>query len=91
MIPRSLTPDDFVWALDHSRRRFRVRETRMPELPSGLSSCSYITVVPLDGSRPVVMLARCGLFPHEPIDSDRYATDRLRAIRLVCSRRRAVR
>lgn len=83
MIARSLLQqDDFLWALDHSRRRYRVRHTRCDDLhplpirePQG-----FISVVRIRGGAPVVMAAQCGISPGEWIDSDAYAEFRLLAI-----------
>jgi len=83
MIARPLLQhDDFLWALDHSRRRYRVRPTRLGDQFGGPkpSYPGLITVVSLDGGRRVVMAARCGLFPHRWQDTDRYASARLNAI-----------
>jgi hypothetical protein len=82
MISRTLQLDDFLWALDNSRRRYRVRPTRLgdpfrdarPDYPG------LITVVSVNGIHRVVMAARCGLFPDDWEDTDRYASARLNAI-----------
>lgn len=79
MIPRHLlTPDDFEWALDNSRRLFRV----IPLDVDDEGQAHLLRVVPLDGTQPVVMGARCGLFPGDWEDTDHYAAARLNAIRM---------
>ncbi len=82
MISRNLQTDDFLWALDHSLRRYRVRPTRPDDLhPLPLREPrGFITVVRVCGGAPVVMAARCGISPGEWVDSDAYADFRLLAI-----------
>jgi hypothetical protein len=83
MIPRHLLqPDDFLWALDHSTRRYRVRPTRLGDLPfrSEETYPGFITVIRIDGRKPVVMTERCEVSPDPWIDSDAYADFRLLAI-----------
>ncbi|MGH1571375.1 hypothetical protein ACRAWG_12600 [Methylobacterium sp. P31] len=82
MISRILQHDDFLWALDHSRRRYRVRPTRLGD-QFGNPKPAYpglVTVVSMNGIHRVVMAERCGLFPDEWEDTDRYASARLNAI-----------
>ncbi len=67
MISRSLQLDDFLWGLDNSRRRYRVRPTRLGD-QFGEPKPAYpglITVVSMNGIQRVVMAARCGLFPND--------------------------
>lgn len=80
MISRSLSNDDFLWALDHSIRRYRIRETRDGDAPHVRNPSHYITIVPLNGGQPTVMAPRCDLFPDDWEDTDRYAGARLNAI-----------
>lgn len=89
MISTSLQLDDFLWALDHSRRRYRVRPTRLGDqsFKPGPTFPGLITVVSMDSAHRVVMAARCGLFPDEWEDSDRYASARLNAINLGAAAR----
>lgn len=82
MISRTLQHDDFLWALDNSRRRYRVRPTRLGDLTfrSGETYPGMITVVSVNGIHRVVIAERCGLFPDAWEDTDRYASARLNAI-----------
>lgn len=83
MIARSLLQhDDFLWALDSSRRLFRVRPTRQGDLAFKLGETypDFITVVTLDNGERTVMAAQCALFPNPWEDTDRYAASRLNAI-----------
>lgn len=82
MISPRLQRDDFLWALDHSLRRYRVRPTRASDRPPGPVRVytGLITVIRIDGGVPLVMMARCGISPGEWIDSDAYADFRLLAI-----------
>lgn len=84
MISRSLNRDDFLWGLDHSRRRYRVRPTRhgdMSRLPARIPS-DFLTIVRVRGGRAVVMRAKCGVSPGPWFDTDEYASFRLLAIDL---------
>lgn len=84
MISRYLNRNDFVWGLDHSRRRYRVRPTEhgdMGGLPSTIPS-DFLTIVRNRGGRPVVMRAKCGVSPGPWFDTDEYASFRLLAIDL---------
>lgn len=82
MITASLDHDDFLWALDHSRRRYCVRSTLSDDLhplpvrePQG-----FISAVRIRGGALVEMAAQCGISPGKWIDSDAYAEFRLLAI-----------
>jgi hypothetical protein len=79
MIPRHLLQhDDFEWFLDHGQRWFRV-------VPLGLDDEGrplVLRVVPINGSEPTMMAARCRHFPGEWEDSDRYASARLVALNM---------
>lgn len=79
-ISRKLSPDDLEWALDHSRRRYRVRVARPDDNPNLKGSEHFLAVVPVNGATPSVMAPRCGLFPHDWRDDDDYAVARLDAI-----------
>lgn len=83
MIARTLSPDDLLWALDHSTRRYRIRETRVGDAQHIRNPSHYITIVPLNGAQPTVMAPRCDLFPDDWEDSDRYAGARLNAIAMA--------
>lgn len=72
-------PSD-VWALDHSVRRCLIRDTRDGDSPHVRNSSRYITVVPLNGTKPTVMAPRCVLFPDDREDTDGYASAGLNAI-----------
>ncbi|MCJ2014980.1 hypothetical protein [Methylobacterium sp. J-076] len=90
MIPRHLLQhDDFLWALDHSTRRYRVREARAGDRPPGpvRSYAGLITLVRIDSGALLVLAACCGVSPDEWVDSDAYADFRLLAI----SRKHALR
>lgn len=89
MISRSLQLDDFLWALDNSRRRYRVRPTRLGDLTFrfGETYPGLITVVSMNGIHRVVMTARCEVSPGPWLDTDAYADFRLLAI----NRKRALR
>lgn len=90
MIARSLLQhDDFLWALDNSRRRYRVRPTRQGDLTFRLGETypGFITVVSIDGAHRVVMKAQCELFPDDWEDTDHYASARLRAIAIRAAAR----
>ena len=83
MIARHLLQhDDFLWALDNSRRLYRVRPTRLGDLTfkAGETYPGLITVVSLNGVHCQVMAAWCDLFPSAWEDTDRYASARLDAI-----------
>ena len=83
MIARTLIPDDLAWALDHSTRRYRIRETQIGDAPHVRHPGHYITVVPTNGAQPTVLAPRCDLFPDDWEDSDQYARARLNAIAMV--------
>lgn len=83
MIARTLPHDDLLWALDHSTRRYRIRETRAGDAPHIRHPGHYITIVPINGAQPTVLAPRCDLFPDEWEDSDRYAGARLNAIAMA--------
>ncbi|KQP24984.1 hypothetical protein [Methylobacterium sp. Leaf100] len=82
MISRNLSPNDFAWALDASRRAYRVRPTTFGDLRTlGLTNVSgFITVVCLHSAVTTTMRAECGLFPDAWEDTDSYARRRLNAI-----------
>lgn len=84
MISRLLQHADFLWALDHSTRRYRVDPVCLDED----GRAHMLRVVPLNGGQPVMMAARCELFPEDWEDSDGYASARLNAISLGASARR---
>ena len=83
MIARSLSPDDLAWALDHSTRHYRVRETRAGDSPHVRDPAPYITVVPLNGAQPTVLAPRCTLFSGGWEDTDRYAIARLDTVAMA--------
>lgn len=83
MISRHLPHDDLIWALDHSVRRYRVREARSGDSPIVRDPSLYLAIVPLNGSPTTVVAPRCGLFPGDWEDSDRYAAARLNAISMA--------
>lgn len=90
MIARHLLQhDDFLWALDNSRRRYRVRPTRPGDLTfrPGETYPGLITVVSMTKPLYTVMAARCGVSPGPWLDTDAYADFRLLAI----NRKRALR
>ncbi|SDO59065.1 hypothetical protein SAMN05216360_1294 [Methylobacterium phyllostachyos] len=90
MIARTLAPDDRLWALDHSTRRYRVRETQAGDSPHVRDPDHFITIVPVNGAAVTVMAPRCGLFPQPWEDSDRYASARLNAISMAGAARAGV-
>ncbi|GJD58847.1 hypothetical protein [Methylobacterium dankookense] len=82
MISRRLDREDFLWALDNSRRRYRVRPTRRNDLSAYpiQDPAGFITVVMVRGGAPVVMKDTCGISPGPWFDTDAYADFRLLAI-----------
>lgn len=73
MISRGLDLDDFVWALDHSRRRYLVRECRRTDLSyfSDCNSAGRITVVGFHGGVDMVVIPfEAGLHSKDWVNSD---------------------
>ncbi|WP_267359854.1 MULTISPECIES: hypothetical protein [unclassified Methylobacterium] len=89
IVRRRLQHDDYLWALDHSRRRYRVRPTRLGDLTLrfGETYPNLITVVSMDGKHLVVMAAKCKVASGRWHNTDAYADFRLLAI----NRKRALR
>lgn len=83
MISRGLDTEDFLWALDHSRRRYLVRVARHSDLTHLSNKCplNKITIVRLHNGIDMVVL------PHELdkhsekwINTDAYAEFRLKVL-----------
>jgi hypothetical protein len=77
MIARHLLdPDDFEWFLDHGCRRYRLVSLDLDDE----GRAHQLRIIPVSGAKPTTVMARCGLFPDEWDDTDRYASARLNAI-----------
>lgn len=62
MISRNLDLDDYIWALDHSRRRYLVRQTRESDTiyfeTAPIDQC--ITIIRLHGIANIIIIQRTG-------------------------------
>jgi hypothetical protein len=84
----SLRRADFVWALDHSRRRYRVRPNVAADTPHiSLPPADCITVVRLCDGLKITLRKTCLWSAIPWADSDEYAEHRLG---LINRRRRSL-
>ena len=85
MISRGLDTEDFVWSIDHSRRRYLVRETRCSDLVylNCKSRHGRITIIKLhDGIDMVVLPVTAGNSSERWVNTDAYAEHSLHLIQI---------